>query len=406
MRVLRRGGLGIGFGLLACSADPKGEDAYWGTAGYVRDCRFATDSVGANETTPLGVTPADVRAWLDGVHRLPVKYNPEGRKRLALDPGSSEISIELESRARAGWVDRYAPPPKDRDVYCVDKLIIDSHLRLSTADGILSHEMDLSFVLGSPDRASTAVLIPTTALRGAYQEHPMPTEGLSSELWLALHLEVTPSGSSGALSYNPAYTPLEAPLAVFPGTLACTTGSAPMAPAEYAEWRALAVAALNAPSPVGLQSSGASLELRIEDRAEQGCVRVIPAIDSRSLEFAGSAVLRSSDGSIDGKMDVTIETEFQGEALFDAQAGRIVYLDDAEEAAAQAADVITEPLDFSPYPAHRLQFDHRVAGNGNVQGGLRALSQSALDCEFGSPEESCILTTVLFNASWGNRGAP
>lgn len=402
-----RGIPGVGVVLLACSSgsEPLSEDAYFGTTGYIRDCRFATDSLDEREVTPFGVSPADVVAWLEGDHRLSIEYNPDGLELLGLEPGTSEVSIDIQSLGRAGWVHYALSTPSGREVYCHDSLIVDAHLRLSTADGALDHEMDLSFLLEEAELAVARVLIGTDALRGASREPPVAPEGGIPELWLALTLELTPSESSGNIVYYPASALRLETVATFPSTV-CPRGYEPSADATYAALRAQAVAGLNVVSPVTLQSSAASLELAFEDHREPGCVLPSDTGDT-SLEFAGDAVLRSSDGAIDGRTEVLIDADFDGDELFAARATRSLFqFDAAEEVATQAASIITEPLDFSPYTGYGLEFLHGVTAAGDYEGELRAYGAVTGVCAVGGSPESCTRNVVLFGARWGNAVAP
>jgi hypothetical protein len=406
MRAMWRKVLAGGLGVVGCGSEEEPESAYFGTTGYVRDCRFATDSVALSEATRLGVSAADVLGWVEGERRMPVKYNPDGYERLEIEPHTSELTLGLESLGRASWIDRYAKPPSNRDVYCDDTLLLDTHLRLSTADGILSHEMDVTLVLKSPDLARADVRIPTTALRSGFREYAMPPEGVSAKPRLALILELTPSGSSGVIvTYDTPFPPQTVTAAAFPGTMVCNVFERPMVEAEYASFRPQVVAALNASSPVALPSRGASLDLSFEDHAEQGCVMVGEAGEV-SIRFMGAAVLRSSDGAIDGRIEVSIGAAIDGSASFIASAERTRELADAEEAAAQAARVITEPLDFSRDGIYELEFLHRVTSEGeNTEGRMIVTAPVARECAVDAPPASCDVSNELFAARWGTVGS-
>ena len=221
-------------------------------------------------------------------------------------------------------------------------------MHLSTAGGALDETFPVKFLSVFSDTAGGTGSIPLAGLHGTFSG-TLPTSGGAppgSVGNILLALRVSSFGFAGEL-YVPGVAPSDGyglAFAHFPADDFCGVFDFNIAKNESVHGLSIsgALDSLNAASPVVRNGNQrGTLNLAFESLVDRACTT------AGTLSFPARATLSSSDGTVDGSIDVTVAMQ-EVSGKMTVGASRSLYTIDAAEAArAAAADyAIRTPLDF------------------------------------------------------------
>jgi hypothetical protein len=384
-------------------------------------CVPVTRVPAAQERTSLGVSPAEMLAWLSGEHQEALAWQDEAGS-FAAEPGST-LTIRVQPKPDGvRWIVSNADDPlagfceARNDSYgdistTFDELRFDVSLQLSTSGGELSETLDATLVADASDFATTIVELPARALAGR-----LSTDAST----VYLRLGISPFGNVGQLYLSQgealgagSYVPRpEGVVARFPARDFC--GPTYVTFGDSDRVRGVTVAEvferLNAFSPIDLDDSAGTLSWSFAATERRGCMDLgSPARLGGVVSIPARATMRSSDQRVDGSFDVNVYGGIYNGVLRAPHADTQLEFDDPARAAAAAARDfgIQPPLDFTGYQRGRLEFRNEISGDTST-GSLRAVginppSESCTSTAYGSMCSASSGYTDLFVLSWAGR---
>lgn len=385
------------------TGNPHDDRTTVGEAGY--GCDQTVSALALDAATPLGVSAAELFAWVGGSHQETLAWLDQSQN-FGPEHGQSEITIEIEPLG-AHFVDRRPAERSDGAGLlavgaeigtvgdpCADSIALDVRLHLSTAGGALDETVDTTLQAKASDFVSGRVSFPVDTLNGSFVAEVSVPNGFvaSKPAELSVELGISEFGSKGQFSLFSEFRSADAqsvgqgsggPLARFPAGDLCETGSISVAADQSV--RGVSVSAvlerLKAASPARLDGSSATLELGFSSNPSRVCAALDgPVSAPMRIEFPGRVTLRSSDQRIDGAIDVTLSGDATGGVLEHANAmANDFLLDPALARAAAARYAITQPLDFSSYDGGAFEFSVNVSASEAV-GALKAYGLDQADC--------------------------
>jgi hypothetical protein len=162
---------------------------------------------------------------------------------------------------------------------------------------------------------------------------------------------------------------------------------------------------LNGASPALLDGGPATLEIEYTGLGERACAQPGAGALPTTLWFPATARLRSSDGRVDGSIQVTLQGEAGAGALHSRANSSSVLLGPEQAAAAAPSYALHDAIDFSGFDRGSFEFQADVSAAGDsgsliVQGLIdaqcSALSIAGTYCTRGSQTE-------LWGARWSTR---
>jgi hypothetical protein len=393
--------------LLACG--DRDEPIYppglqWSEPGRVARCGFAAHEIGRDEPTPFGVSAGEMLDWLIGEHRTQLGWH-NVLEAFGPEQGISELTLRIEERGPARWVEPRRESPDGAEVYCGPELFFEVRMSLETSGGALAESMDTTLIGTSGERVSGTVRMDTAHLQGTFHNDPELDSEIDPKPALLLSFELAPHGRRGSLEYERSHEPglgSNSRIAEFPYPNPCALDAMPLDDvADIAGVpRAEVIARLNAPSPVQLNGSSATLGLSFSDYGGPGCLTTY-SDSAASFRFAARAALHASDGSIDGTVDVTTKAYVIDGAFKGADAFSLIDSSDPQRlaAAARAHGLSQLPDSFG---GERVRFDFSHQSNDAATGGwLRALGLKPKPNCSPYPGDPCLIQTELFGREWG-----
>ncbi len=153
--------------LIACMEDPK-EDL----AGA--SCDRTESHVDRDEATPLGFTPAELVAWLEGSDVVPLTLTGQSAQpdlEIVVDPTGIFTWVDLEPAPSSGGME-----PAIAAV-CEDGLEAGVIVEFNTAGGEFAEQWDVTLLAGAVDAAAGSVEVELDALEGDYAPAADAIEG-------------------------------------------------------------------------------------------------------------------------------------------------------------------------------------------------------------------------------------
>ena len=371
-------------------------------------CDEAARPLELDEVTPIGVSAAELLAWVGGTHTETLAWQ-DSVASFGPEHGRSEVTIEVELLG-ARFIDRSTKQSSGGEGLalaeigwiggdpCADSIALDVRLHLSTAGGALDETVDTTLQARARDYVTGLVTLPTDMLTGSFEAQvSVPTGSVARGApRLQLDLGLSKYGDRGQLQLLSEFVSSDGQaagqgsggiIARFPAGDTCQSG---IGVAANQSVRGLSVASvlerLNGSSPARLDGSSATLDLAFESSAATVCVALDgPESGPTRIEVPGKVRLHSSDQRIDGSIDVTISGDASDGVLQRSGANANDFLLDAAQAQATLSKyAIAQQLDFSSYDGGSFEFLAEVS-DGNASGALRAYGVRLPECQKNPP---------------------
>jgi hypothetical protein len=280
---------------------------------------------------------------------------------------------------------------------CPNVLELPLRVGLRTADGALDESAETVLRANSADFAQTHVAFALDGLVGSFDaELPVPDGAvLTAGPSLSIGLRFAASGAAGEMSMGAEFRTADAVgqggssnFFRFPADAYCGQDAVSIAADQPVRGLSVtdALERLNAAFPVVLDT-GATLTASFTSQVESTCMNLSGAASQgASLRFDGSVALESSDGAIDGSVDVELRADSDpagGGLRLSANAN--AETDDLAQAAALAASyAIRQEVDFSGYDGARCELSLLVTDTES-NGALLAQGLDVADCVTNPP---------------------
>jgi hypothetical protein len=376
-------------------------------------CDATKSDLGLEDATSLGVSAADLFAWVGGTHQATLAWQ-DGAANFGPEHGQSQITLEIQPLG-AHFIDR-SPAQSGGSSNglafnteiatigggdpCADSIALDVSLRLSTASGALDETLETTFEARAGDFATGRLTLPTDALTGSFTVDAPPPNGFVTRGAPKLNIEIALSkyGDRGAIMLSTEFQSSDGQavgqggagvLARFPADDDCLSGNIGVAASQSVRGVSVdaVLASLNATSPARLDAVDATLELAFVSSAQRVCVALDgPESSPLQLQFQGTVQLSSSDRRIQGSIDVTLSGQAASGVLQSSSATANAFLTNPADAnAAVAKFAIAEPLDFSSHSGGSFAF-RADASPSLATGSLTASAIQLPDCAINPPK--------------------
>lgn len=433
--------------LTACSSEDSTEGAYYGapagadpggehdaSATWLGGCgdSLRQQRAGLCERTERAATAADESALgfaadallqlIRGEHRATVSWyaddEPSGR--------SSELVLTVQPQGPVRYVEQALGASGRSETFtfgntggryytCGDLLAVDAELSVMMPDGTLEETLQATIEAESGTYARVLLDVPSSSVVGSLRT-AIEQRG-SDRLSLALGITPLGTGLEGSLSASRSQVGTSPDLASSCATLGsasvaqgCPLGAYPLSGSDEVLGLSIsrAIERLNATSPAVLEDSGAELSLAFAAASARSCVSIdTPATLPLVLEFPGSVSLGSSDGRVEGSLDVQLSAEATGGTLQLVRAHTEYLAPEPSGLPALAPRyAIQEPLSWSALEMGGFHFE--VEAREQESGGvLRALGgnlscQSSRPCEEVCPGPGCTVSPAeKWAVRWG-----
>ncbi|HVZ36993.1 MAG TPA: hypothetical protein VG963_31425 [Polyangiaceae bacterium] len=376
-------------------------------------CDETESELGLDDATSLGVSAADLFAWVGGTHQATLAWQ-DGAASFGPEHGLSQITLEIQPLG-AHFIDR--SPAQGAGTSnglainteiatigggdpCADSVALDVNLHLSTAGGALDETLETTLEARAGDFATGQVTLPTDALAGSFTVDAPPPSGFVARGAPKLNVEIALSkyGDRGQITLSTEFQSSDGQavsqggagvLARFPADDECLSGNIGV-PANQSV-RGVSVdavlASLNATSPARLDAVDATLELAFASNAQRVCVVLDgPESSPLQLQFPGTVQLSSSDQRMRGSIEVTLSGQAASGVLQSSSATANAFLANPADAnAAVSKFAIAEPLDFSSYSGGSFAF-RADASPSVATGSLTASAIQLPDCAINPPK--------------------
>jgi hypothetical protein len=405
-----------------------------GTANEGGRCDERVSDLTLEQNSPLGVSAADLVAWVAGTHRETLLWQ-DSSGTFGPEHGRSEVTIEIEPLG-AHFITRSVAQSGDgreeggvlidiafAEEPCPDAIQLDVRLHISTAGGALDETLVTTLEATSDDYVTGNIALPIDSLNGSFEAEVAAPRNFVPRGTPKLNVSfgLSPYGNTGQFGLSSEFVSTDGQVAAqggigilarFPADDFCESGVSVAADQSV---RGVSVAdvleQLNGASPARIDGSTATLNLSFTSSALRYCVSLSgPETASHQVQVPGRVTLSSSDQRINGSFDVTLLGEgLSGELLASRANANAFLLDRAQANAARAQFGIQQALDFSSYDGGAFDFSVNVE-NGSASGSLGAYGLDQADCVTnpqpvepganGSPGCRGTDRIPLWNASW------